>query len=380
MTIASFYRVLGAGLLLTAAALSFAGDAADPAKAKWELQYSFDQNDGYVTITDLKFSSPQRGIASGFIEKKMRNLVFGDYIKEQPLVFVTADGGQSWTPVNVKDRPLSLFLLDDSLGWLVTSQGLWATNEGGRSWRRVSAIKNLLQVYFLSPTHGFAAGSDDQALETTDGGGTWKPVFPEASANPFRKIGAEMTIIAFANSQEGFIGGSVPVPPGLDYSGRRRGNSFLTTKDGGKSWHQATVPMAGQATGASFSSEGHGLVLVQYSNAYSWPSEIFFAKLGDDSQNHLVFRDHHRVITDLLATSHGDAFAAGYENPGKSHLSPIPGKVHILQSHDLENWTEMPVDYRAVANRVILASSGKGDFWAATDTGSVLRLRNNYAR
>jgi hypothetical protein len=34
----------------------------------------------------------------------------------------------------------------------------------------------------------------------------------------------------------------------------------------------------------------------------------------------------------------------------------------------------MPVDYRAVATKVIIRSAGDGSLWAATDTGMILKL------
>jgi hypothetical protein len=48
--------------------------------------------------------------------------------------------------------------------------------------------------------------------------------------------------------------------------------------------------------------------------------------------------------------------------------------MKILQSADLESWSEMPVDYRAVARRVWLASPNADNVWAATDTGFILKL------
>ena len=56
--------------------------------------------------------------------------------------------------------------------------------------------------------------------------------------------------------------------------------------------------------------------------------------------------------------------------------SPIPGKLKVLQSSDLEKWTEMTVDYRAVAHSAIIAGPDENHLWIATDTGMILRLVN----
>jgi len=48
--------------------------------------------------------------------------------------------------------------------------------------------------------------------------------------------------------------------------------------------------------------------------------------------------------------------------------------VKIIRTNDVDHWSEMPVDYRAVARRVTLATAGADNIWAATDTGMILKL------
>ena len=52
----------------------------------------------------------------------------------------------------------------------------------------------------------------------------------------------------------------------------------------------------------------------------------------------------------------------------------IPEKVQVLTSKDLDNWTPIPVDYRAEATTAILASSDDTHLWMATDSGMILAL------
>ena len=52
----------------------------------------------------------------------------------------------------------------------------------------------------------------------------------------------------------------------------------------------------------------------------------------------------------------------------------VPGKVQVLKSTDLNSWIEMPVDYRATANRTLLAVVDDEHMWMATDTGMILKL------
>ncbi|HEY1411236.1 MAG TPA: hypothetical protein VGF36_03805, partial [Rhodopila sp.] len=71
------------------------------------------------------------------------------------------------------------------------------------------------------------------------------------------------------------------------------------------------------------------------------------------------------------------AIIAGYETSGAVYRSPIPGKLKVLTSDDLENWTEMPVDYRAVAHSAIIGGPDENHVWIATDTGMILKLVND---
>jgi hypothetical protein len=66
---------------------------------------------------------------------------------------------------------------------------------------------------------------------------------------------------------------------------------------------------------------------------------------------------------------------AAVEHFGTLQQIPIPRKVVILRSKDAEHWTEMSVDYRATARRVVLATAGPNSLWAATDTGMILQLK-----
>ena len=52
----------------------------------------------------------------------------------------------------------------------------------------------------------------------------------------------------------------------------------------------------------------------------------------------------------------------------------VPQKVKVLTSKDLKTWTPVTVDYRAMANHVVLAGAGGGGLWLATNNGMILKL------
>jgi hypothetical protein len=155
---------------------------------KWTVQYFYDQDRTELQLTDLAFPTPERGIAIGTIYEREGR-------KPKYTALVTSDGGVNWALVPLKESPRSIFFLDESNGWLVTSEGIWHTAEAGRSWTRISdQIKPnkkldspppgglILRVWFLDAQHGFAAGFQKSVFETHDGGRTWNLV--EEAAKP----------------------------------------------------------------------------------------------------------------------------------------------------------------------------------------------------
>ena len=85
-----------------------------------------------------------------------------------------------------------------------------------------------------------------------------------------------------------------------------------------------------------------------------------------------MFRDKRYAITDVWFARDGTAYLAGIEVPGQVR-SVMPGRVKVFRSKDLKGWDEMPVDYRASAQRVIFA--GSEDLFLATDNGMILKLK-----
>ncbi|MEO7143413.1 MAG: hypothetical protein ABI165_07900, partial [Bryobacteraceae bacterium] len=136
----------------------------------WVRQFVYVNSDADLTINDLKFSSSERGIAVGFLAQRDKPAA-----KPKPEALITSDGGAHWTMVPTKDVGLSLFLLDDSIGWMATPKAIWQTVEAGRSWTKLKDLRDIHQLYFLDRNHGFAIGAPKAVYETKDGGKSWKP-------------------------------------------------------------------------------------------------------------------------------------------------------------------------------------------------------------
>jgi hypothetical protein len=349
------------------------------AAQKWQIQYFYDHAKSTFVICDLQFPSTSRGVAVGVIR---------DGKREQPTSVLTADGGLHWQMVPLKEAPVSLFFLNESLGWMVTTKGLWQTVEAGRSWTKLPKLPGeIFRVHFLDENHGWAIGPKKTALATSDGGKTWNLLGAAAAEDGEDLNYSAYTWITFATPRDGLITGwNIPpkrfaplAPSWMDpeSASRQRDTphlSFtLTTSDAGVDWSPASASLFGIVARVRFVPEGKGLELMQYSESFRYPSEVY-AITWPGGATHTIYRDTKFDVTDVWMSSDGTAYLSGTELRGKLR-GVIPDKVQVLTSNDLENWTPMPVDYRAEASATVLAAADDDHLWLATDTGMILKLQ-----
>jgi hypothetical protein len=358
---------------------------------QWKVQYFFDELNKTFNIADIAFPSPTHGIAVGTIIDDS-----GKDAKGKNIALITADGGEHWETVPLKDHPRSLFFLNDSTGWLVTDDAILITEESGHEWKKIGDQKKpnhklgptppgglITRVWFLDHDHGFAAGLQKSVFETRDAGKTWAPV--DEAATPSANPGYSAYTQLFFDKKYGVaVGGSRPPRPDdphlpswmePDRATKRREVPTLTfmieTVDGGANWKVSTAPLIGTLT--AFKSVGAtALAVMSYAESFEWPSEVFRMDLRNGKSTP-VFKQKDRRVMDC-AIYPGRAYLAAVEPPGKLNTVPIPGKVKILTSEDYENWTEMDVSYKAVARSLVFAGPDADHQWAATDTGMILHL------
>jgi photosystem II stability/assembly factor-like uncharacterized protein len=351
---------------------------ADPAAAQhWRMQYFLDEEKSSLVLLDLKFPSAERGVAVGY-------LVTGR--SEKPVALLTSDGGAHWQQTALEEMPLSLFFLNENIGWLVTGKGLWVTREAGRSWTRLPKVPaQILRVCFVDENNGWAVGAKKAVLATQDGGRHWTPV--EAAAEPPGDPNfSAYNTIAFPTPRFGLVTGwnipprrwQQPEPdwmapeaaldahdiPHLTYS--------LFTNDGGKTWKSSSTSLFGETERIQLNPGGVGLGLVLHSASFQYPSEVYQID-WPTGKSTTLYRDRKFSVTDVWMGPDQTAYLAGIVNAGQLR-GVIPGKVQVLSSRDYTGWTEADVDYRATANRVILAAVDSTHMWMATDTGMILTL------
>jgi hypothetical protein len=337
------------------------------AAPRWNIQFLYDHADSNFAIEDLECPTAQRCIAAGLIDDKKGH--------DQGEVVVSSDAGLHWTQYEVKERPVSLFFLNESLGWMVTDRGLWSTVEGGRAWTKVESRKGILQAWFLDANHGYIAGLKGLVEETTDGGKKWNKL--EAAGDGPDTLSLNFDIISFRGAHGIIIGAPDAAPPDPLEPSQGQGSGKVTvleTLDGGKKWTSGAIPLDGEIAQLRLSSKSTVVAVILYSNPkYPVASAVFETPLGS-AQGRVIFAERDRAATDIALFNTGGAVVVTVEPPGNSTQVPIPGKLKILESDNLKVWKEMNVDYRAVAQRAIIAAPDAQHMWVATDTGAILGL------
>ncbi len=184
-----------------------------------------------VKLTGIRFADAGHGWAYG----------------ELGALFVTGDGGATWTRQRVPTRHLLLgaAFLDERTGWL-SGGGMTVlkTTDGGASWREGAVLlppvvkeypkvvinmdpekqpepdtrqvggRRLNAVWFADARRGWAVGGEGVILATSDGGATWRP--------QRSNVGDDLYDVKFFDAREGWAVG--------------RMGAMLHTADGGRSW------------------------------------------------------------------------------------------------------------------------------------------------
>jgi hypothetical protein len=352
--------------------LLLAGTAS--AAPRWQVRFFHDEDRSRLVISDLKFCSADRAVAAGVLAKD------GD---SDAVAVVSRNAGRDWQIVEMREPGHALFCLDDQHIWMVGPGGIWFSDEGGLSWRRIHSERGLMHVWFTSPLRGWAVGAPKRIIETSDGGKSWQRV--EEANEP--KTTANRTVysrIAFATPKRGMIAGRSisprdrrSFPPWMDPDPDTKQKPALTilleTADGGDTWGHKLVSIFGFISRLDLGADGRGVALLEFDDIFPHPAEIYELNLhtGDSRR---TFADKQFAITDVALVPGGPAYAAGYHAPGMTAWSPLPGRVRVIRSSDLRTWTELEVDYRAVAKRATLALAPGGGVWLALDSGMILQL------
>ena len=263
---------------------------------------------------------------------------------------------------------------------------LVSTGLAQNQWIRQSPIPtgiNLQGCFWTSPTHGFIAGEGATAMETTDGGQTWRTIILSMSATE------PLYNVYFRDTNNGFFIGNSATQPDI----------FRTT-NGGATWQRVTnFPVGGSWNEIDFVSATIGFVGANGAIARStdggarwqlmsgYPDcPVIFGMDFRDAQMGLaggekVFNDPGPGIfktTDAGATwvrKHPDSANDVVWLDSNTAVATVG--VSIYRSTNAgDSWTLASgqistglLDLTVLPNGCIAGVSGQGDVWRSTDGG-----------
>ncbi len=350
---------------------------------KFDRAYHYLKPDSKLKLLDLTFGSDQRGWAVGVL------LSEGD--RPRGALITTADGGQQWNLTELRFVPQSLFALNDSSLWSVSINGeVWFSAEGGRDWRKLSKKSEALRVAFIDEKKGFLIGVRKTFMRTEDGGRNWRHV-PEGAQVTGEPDYFVYRTIDFWNGRIGIVAGNVE----SDELRRRRRRgpdlpdfmepesmplkdmtprvlATLESVDAGATWRKQEVSGFGYVHRLLIGSDGTGLNLIKFSKGFPYGGELYSFYPKANRKGERILRMKEVEFQDVAYVPGVGVFLMCTNRLG---ALPVPSKVRASFSANLTDWTEVPVDYRAVAERITLATTPSGRVFAALDTGTILALR-----
>ena len=118
----------------------------------------------------------------------------------------------------------------------------------------------------------------------------------------------------------------------LPNAGKSRRSPFFSSRarDGGKTWDATTGSLFGHVTRVRLSLNGFGLGLIEFSNAFEWPSEVFRIDWTTGNSER-VYREKNRLITDVVLPPTGPSYLVGIEKLDRLTDSPVRQAESLAQ-------------------------------------------------
>ncbi|MBA3442150.1 MAG: hypothetical protein H0T92_20005, partial [Pyrinomonadaceae bacterium] len=168
--------------------------------------------------------------------------------KDEPRAYLmrTTDAGATWTRVDIKDSDVDIRLVrimfaNNELGWVFGETGaLFMTRDGGTSWtrQRTPTRRLLLDGALIGDRQGWLVGTGATVLRTTDAGETW---FADALVDT---MNTRLNGVAFVDERRGWAVGA---------AGR-----VSATTDGGRTWRAQVSNVQADLYDVKFINETEG--------------------------------------------------------------------------------------------------------------------------
>lgn len=193
-------------------------------------------------MSEISFADVNNGYLGG-----RRNNIYQNLQK-------TTDNGATWTDVTpdstVVEAISALHFISPLQGWATCQQTLYITVNGGTSWTPVALSFIPQDIYFVDALVGYAAGGDPNSapalvMKTTDGGLTWTQSLLNTDQNVFVNSNNNLNIVD-ANTI---------------FVNQEWTNKLYRTLDAGATWDTIVCDSAQQIIDFHFNSADSGHVL-----------------------------------------------------------------------------------------------------------------------
>jgi hypothetical protein len=205
-------------------------------------------------------------------------------------VWRSADRGETWKLTHKTDGVQRVYLRDEFLGYALGSQKtVLETADGGETWNPLEAaaqpgtapeFTTYHWVDFVTPLVGVITGVSRPPRE---GRTEQYPAWLDADRSSRRKEwpGASIT---------------------------------LETRDGGRNWKSSVTSIFGRLNRVRYSRNGLGLTLLEFHDDFEYPSEVYAIDLRKGSTDR-AFRRKDRAVTDVLLQAGPRAWLTSIEPP-----------------------------------------------------------------
>jgi photosystem II stability/assembly factor-like uncharacterized protein len=230
------------------------------ARAEWERQ-RMNAQDQDKAFLDVSAVSSSFAVAAGMIKQGS---------SDAAAVFITRDG-MSWSNSSPQTSGgpmdlhiyMSVWFADESRGYVGGLGEIWVTSDGGLSWTRVGlgglmGGRSINDIAGLRPGgQAWAVTSTGQVLATTDDGASW----PE-QALPLG--GVNLNRVVFVDEQHGWVcSGSAVTDEASGETLGYEGGGLAFTTDGGATWQVAFSGESRRVASIRFSGARRGWMLSQ---------------------------------------------------------------------------------------------------------------------
>lgn len=324
-------------------------------------------DNGGASFKRLPFSASESRCSSNIGSFDFATAQAGFILLEDGTVLQTADGGESFaqrtaipgTAATGASGPMAtdIVFTAPGTGFAVTgrtdSGRIYRTTDSAGSWTQVaSSPRGLRGVHFPSASTGYAVGTANTLLKSTDGGATWSP-----RALAGAPEGNELTDIRCSGTE-------------TCLTSTEAGDRLLRTTDGGETGSSVT-PSTGRVLGAAFASANRAVAVgADGTTVVSDTAGVTFAPIGG------------RLVSGyfrLRAASSRVAYASGRN--GRIARTTDGGaswsSIGVSTADDIVDvaFPTLQLGYTLDATGTALRTTNGGASWRILDTGTETRPR-----